>query len=76
MSNASASGSEKKTGALARIGRGYRNMRGEMKRVVWPTRKQVLNNTGVVLFFMAIAAVVVGGFDALLAALTRLAFGA
>jgi len=68
--------SEKKVGGLARIGQAVRNMRGEMKRVVWPSRKQVLNNTGVVLFFMVIAAVVIGGFDALLSMITMFAFGA
>jgi len=68
-------GAEKKPGAFARIGRGFRNMRGEVSRVVWPSRKQVMNNTGVVLAFMAIAAVIVGGFDFLLTVLARLAFG-
>jgi len=51
-------------------------MRGEMKRIVWPSRKQVINNTGIVLFFMAICAVVIGGFDALLSWIARLVFGA
>ena len=69
-------GAEKKPNALARIGRGFRNMRGELSRVVWPSRKQVMNNTGVVLAFMAIAAVIIGGFDLLLSALAELAFGA
>ena len=76
MSNANAPGNEKKVSIFARIVRGYKNMRGEMKRVVWPSRKQVLNNTGIVLGFMAIAAVVVGGFDTLLSLLARAAFGA
>ena len=74
MSNTN-TGAEKKPSALGRIGRGFKNMRGELSRVVWPSRKQVMNNTGIVLAFMAIAAVIVGSFDALLAALTRLAFG-
>ena len=73
MSNANA-GAEK-VGIFTRLARGYRNMRGEMKRVVWPTRKQVLNNTGVVLVFMAMAAVVIGGFDWILATIARLIFG-
>ena len=77
MSNTNTgTGAEKKPGALGRMGRGFRNMRGELKRVVWPSRRQVMNNTGVVLAFMAIAAVIVGGFDAGLAAILRLAFGA
>ena len=73
MSNTT--GAEKKPNALARISRGFRNMRGEISRVVWPSRKQVVNNTGIVLSFMALAAVIIGGFDAGLAALLRLAFG-
>jgi len=74
VSNANA-GAEK-VGFFSRVGRGYRNMRGEMKRIVWPSRKQVINNTGIVLFFMAICAVVIGGFDALLSWIARLVFGA
>ena len=74
MSNPN-TGAEKKPSAISRIGRGWRNMRGEISRVVWPSRKQVMNNTGIVLAFMAIAAVIVGGFDAGLSALIRLAFG-
>ena len=74
MSNTN-TGAEKKPNIFARISRGWKNMRGEISRVVWPSRKQVINNTGVVLAFMAIAAIIVGSFDAILAALTRLAFG-
>ena len=74
MSSANLS-EEKKVGVAGRIGRGFRNMKGEMSRVVWPSKKQVLNNTGIVLGFMAIAAMVIGGFDALLSLLARAAFG-
>jgi len=66
---------EVKVGFFGRMGRGFRNMKGEMSRVVWPSRKQVLNNTGVVLGFMAISAVVIAGFDTLLSFIARLAFG-
>ncbi|MCL2579145.1 MAG: preprotein translocase subunit SecE [Oscillospiraceae bacterium] len=66
----------KKPGVFSRIGRGFRNMRGEMSRVVWPSRKQVMNNTAVVLVFMAIAAVIIGGFDTGLSWILRQAFGA
>ena len=66
---------EKKPNIFARIGRGFRNMKGEMSRVVWPSRKQVINNTGVVLGFMAIAAVFIGGFDTVLSFIARIAFG-
>ena len=64
-----------KPGVGSRIARSFKNMRGEMKRVVWPNRRQVLNNTGIVLVFMVLSAVIVGSFDALLGLLTQLAFG-
>jgi preprotein translocase subunit SecE len=38
-------------------------MRSELKKVVWPTRQQVINNTGVALLVMAVSAVVIWGFD-------------
>jgi preprotein translocase subunit SecE len=40
-----------------------REMRSELKKVVWPTRQQVINNTGVALLVMAVSAVVIWGFD-------------
>ena len=48
---------EKKPGFFARISRSIRDMRGEMKKVVWPSRKQILNNTLVVLAAVAISAI-------------------
>ena len=41
----------------------FRELRAEMKKVVWPTRKQVLNNTGVVLTVMAVMALFLFGVD-------------
>ena len=38
-------------------------MRSELKKVVWPTPKQLVNNTGVALAVMAVAAVILWGFD-------------
>ncbi|MGM9650096.1 MAG: preprotein translocase subunit SecE [Butyricicoccaceae bacterium] len=39
----------KKPGFFSRIGKWFRDLRSECKKVVWPTRKQVVNNTLVVL---------------------------
>jgi preprotein translocase subunit SecE len=64
-----------KVGVLARVTRTFRDMRGEMKKVVWPTKKQTVNNTVVVLCFMAVMAVIIGLFDAGLSALIRLLVG-
>ena len=41
----------------------FREMKSELKKVVWPTRQQTLNNTGVALLVMAVSAVVIWGFD-------------
>ena len=41
-----------------RIAKWFREMKSELKKVVWPTKKQVLQNTVVVL----IAVLVVGAF--------------
>jgi len=46
-----------------RIARWFREMRSELKKVVWPTPKQILNNTIVALTVMAIAAVAIWALD-------------
>ena len=61
--------------AGARAARHFRDIRGEMKRVVWPAKKQVLNNTGIVLMFMAIASIFIGLFDLGLSEIIRLIQG-
>ena len=43
-----------------------KDMTGEMKKVVWPTKKQALNNTVVVIGVVAVAGLFVWGFDSLL----------
>lgn len=65
---------DKKPALTKRISRGFKDMLGEMKRVVWPSRKQTVNNTLLVIIFMAIMAVVIGAFDFGLSALIRAVF--
>ena len=38
-------------------------MKSELKKVVWPTRKQVANNSLVAIVVIVVFAVVVWGFD-------------
>ena len=52
-----------KPGFFARIGKWFREMKSELKKVVWPTGKQLMNNTLVSLGMMVISAIVVWGFD-------------
>jgi preprotein translocase subunit SecE len=42
------------TGLLARIGLYYRQVVAELRKVIWPTRKELVNYTWVVLIFVAI----------------------
>ncbi len=47
-------------------------MKGEIKKIVWPSRKTVLNNTVVVIAVMLLSAAVVGGLDYVLMLLVNL----
>lgn len=46
-----------------RVGKWFRDMKSELKKVVWPTPTQLAKNTGVSLVVMAGSAVVLWGFD-------------
>ena len=47
-----------------RISRWFREMRSELKKVVWPTRKQVVNNVLVTLACVLIVGIFIWAFDA------------
>ncbi|MGN1001995.1 MAG: preprotein translocase subunit SecE [Oscillospiraceae bacterium] len=53
----------KKLSLGKRIKKWFREMKSELKKVVWPTPKQVANNTLVALVVMIVAAIVIWGFD-------------
>ena len=57
---------EKKVSFAAKISRFFKDLRGEMKKTSWPGKKQIINNTGVVIAVVVAASIVVGGFDYLL----------
>lgn len=46
-----------------RIGRAFSGMWHELKKVSWPTRKQLLNYTILVLVFMVFMGIVIGLLD-------------
>ena len=48
-----------------RMSRWWNDLRAELKKVVWPTKKQTMSNTGVALVVTAISGVVLWGFDTL-----------
>lgn len=51
---------EKKTG---KIRKWFKDLRIEFKKVVWPSKKTVIDNTSVVLGVIALSAVLVGLLD-------------
>lgn len=50
-------------GFFARMGRFFKDIKAETKKVVWPNRKQVINNTGIVLAAIAIIGSVIWILD-------------
>ena len=62
---------EKKPGFFKRIGKWFREMKSELKKVVWPTGKQTANNTLVAVVVMLVSAVVLWGFDSAAQAAVR-----
>ena len=59
----SASSKKRKIKGSNRIAKWFREMRSELKKVVWPTPKQIVNNTFVALTVMACAAVLIWALD-------------
>ena len=53
------------TRAGKRTARWFREMKSELKKVVWPTGKQTLNNVIVAVVIMVLAGVVIWAFDQL-----------
>lgn len=63
-SSAKSSKKEKaKTKKTNRVAKYFRELKSELKKVVWPSRKQVLNNTGIVLAVMCIVGLFLTGID-------------
>ena len=46
-----------------RIAKWWREMKSELKKVVWPSKSQIVNNTVVALVVMVVSAIVIWGFD-------------
>jgi preprotein translocase subunit SecE len=47
-----------------RISRWFREMKSELKKVVWPTRSQMINNTLIVLACVLVVGICIWVFDA------------
>ena len=67
--------SEQKLGIFARVGLFYRQILSELKKVVWPTRKQLSTYTAVVLVFVLFIIAVVSLLDLVLTKIVFWVFG-
>ena len=53
----------------------FKDARSEFKKVVWPSKKQVINNTIVVLVSMVVSGLAIWGIDSLFMFLIKLMLG-
>lgn len=65
---------EAKPGFFKRVGKWFREMKSELKKVIWPSPKSLLNNSLVALGFMAVSAVGLWVFDELAQLLVKALF--
>ena len=63
-----------KPGFFKRIGKWFREMRSELKKVIWPTSKSLTNNVLISVGVMLASAVVIWGFDELAQMLVKALF--
>lgn len=66
---------KKKKNFASKIIRFFKDLKGEFKKVVWPSKKQTINNTIVVIVFMVIAAIFIFALDTGLGFLTDFIYG-
>lgn len=65
------SAAQKKPGFIQRVKRFFKDISGETKKIVWPSKENVRNNTAIVLVVVALSAVFVGCFDFIVTFLIR-----
>ncbi len=65
---------DSKPGFFQRVGKWFREMKSELKKVIWPTPKALRNNTLISLGMMAISAVGIWLFDELAQMVVSLIF--
>ena len=66
---------EQKLNIFARAGLFYRQVLSELRKVVWPTRKQLTTYTAVVLVFVSFVIAVVSLFDLVITKVVFWVFG-
>jgi preprotein translocase subunit SecE len=65
----------KKTGIFRRMVKSIKATKAEFKKVVWPTKKQLLNNTAIVIAALILVGLVIFGLDSLFSSLSKIVLG-
>ena len=65
---------DSKPGFFKRVGKWFREMKSELKKVIWPTRKTLVNNTLISLGAIVVSGVVLWGLDLLSQGLINVIF--
>lgn len=66
---------ERKPGFFHRIGRFFKDLRGETKKIVWPSKQQLLNNTLVVVVMIVVMSLFIWLLDLIFGGAVRLVLG-
>ena len=66
---------DKKPKKSSGFGKFFRDLKGEFKKIVWPSKKQIVNNTIVVIVAIIVIGVFIWAIDLGLAALVKLFLG-
>ena len=65
----------KKPSFIARVSRFFKDISGELKKVVWPSKKQVFNNTIVVIVVVILSSLGISLIDYFFGLIIKLFFG-
>ena len=65
---------KEKVGFFASMKKRFIEIKGEMKKIVWPTKSQIVNNTLVVIAVSLIAAVLIFGLDTIFGLVNQLIY--
>lgn len=65
----------KKPSFIARVSRFFKDISGELKKVVWPSKKQVFNNTIAVIVVVILSSLGISLIDYFFGLIIKLFFG-
>lgn len=62
-------------GGFGRIGRFIREVVAELRKVIWPTRKELVTYAVVVIVFVAVMMTIIAGYDLVFGRIVQVVFG-